>query len=765
MHMKKLFSIILMAALLVTCITPALYSSAADVPSFVVEENIEYDENASTVDVSFGIADNPGISEMTVLVYYLGEEMSIAGFSNGEVFNTPDNIQGATQTSDSRTMASYFPSEEFGDVVYNVTQFTVYAPTLDADETGNGTFLNVTFNLDGDHAAGTEFTYGIKVMTATNLAGGAVEFSGKQEGKVTSLPDPYKDVYENFTVFTTEANVSVDATEATVELRLVNNPGVTAMRVYIVYDEELEMTSMEAVDGIFFGEEFTLGNDMHAAPDASQSSILAFENMGLSMEGKVCAVLVAKTATDENRTAGGVLARLTFALPENLQQGASFPIDFCWTAGDVLQLVFDQNGHVLMDETLRLNPDRPTCYINVEACEHPNVVLETVKDATCTEEGLRSGVCPDCGQTVEEVIPMIPHTPADEPKVIAPTCTEPGYIVEVCSVCENEIGEREVDPDNAEPLGHDTENATQQIIREATCTETGLMNILCGRCGEVIEENVEIPMIPHEEEVRVEEPTCTEPGYLVTVCSVCETELGREVDPDHPEALGHEEGAPVMTKPATCQEEGTQEIYCVRCEELIRTETIEKLPHTEVTETIDPTCTEDGAIIVTCSVCGEELSRTVLPATGHVEAAEPVIVPPTCVDDGKIQIVCSVCGTVLSEVVDEDHPATGIHTPGEPEIIEPTATEDGSITIKCSVCGEVLSIETIPATGEETTDTSEPADTTAPSDTTNTSANNNNSDRAPTTGDNMIFVIIVAAVAIVGCAAVIVIRKRKAAEK
>ncbi|MBS5726178.1 MAG: hypothetical protein KHW59_10470, partial [Clostridiales bacterium] len=71
--MKKLFSIILMAALLVTCITPALYSSAADVPSFVVAENTEYDENASTVDVSIGIADNPGISQMTVLLYYMGD--------------------------------------------------------------------------------------------------------------------------------------------------------------------------------------------------------------------------------------------------------------------------------------------------------------------------------------------------------------------------------------------------------------------------------------------------------------------------------------------------------------------------------------------------------------------------------------------------------------------------------------------------------------------------------------------------------------------
>ena len=757
MHMKKLFSIILMAALLVTCITPALYSSAADVPSFVVAENTEYDENASTVDVSIGIADNPGISQMTVLLYYMGDEMSVAGITSGDYFEA---AQGATDLSTSTMFRSYFTAPEFEEgVVYTVTEIRLFS-TADGDETNNGSIANVTFNLDGAHAAGTEFTYGVKIASATSSSG-TVEFSGKQEGKVTSLPDPYKDIYDNFTVFTTETTVDVDAQQATVELRLVNNPGITGMRVYIVYDEELEMTAMEAVDGIFFGDEFTLGNDMHASPDASQSSILAFENMGLSKEGKVCAVLVAKTATDENRTAGGVLARLTFDLPENLQQGSSFPIDFCWTPGDILQL--GETGEDGLPEIIRLNPDRPTCYIKVEACEHPNVVLETVKEPTCTEEGLRSGVCPDCNQTVEEVIPMLDHTPAAEKKVIAPTCTEPGYLVTVCSVCGTEIGEREIDPDHAEPLGHDLENATEEITKPATCTETGLKNILCGRCGEVIEENVEIPMIPHTEEEKVIEPTCTEAGRIQVVCEVCGTIISDVEDPDHP-ALGHEEGAPVVTKPATCQEEGTQEIYCERCEELIRTETIEKLPHTEVTETIEATCTEDGAIIVTCSVCGEELSRTVLEATGHVEAAEPVIVPPTCVDDGKIQIVCSVCGEVLSEIVDEDNPATGIHTPGEPEIIEPTATEDGSITIKCSVCGEVLSVETIPATGENTTDTTAPADT--PSDTTNTPANgNNNSNKAPTTGDNMIYVIIVAAVAIVGCAAVVVIRKRKVSEK
>lgn len=104
-----------------------------------------------------------------------------------------------------------------------------------------------------------------------------LNFPGKQEGKVTSLPDPYKDIYENFTVFTTEANVSVDATEATVELRLVNNPGIKGLIVYIVYDEELEMTSLETVDGIFFADvdQFIYNEDLHTYPpnDGSPNNI------------------------------------------------------------------------------------------------------------------------------------------------------------------------------------------------------------------------------------------------------------------------------------------------------------------------------------------------------------------------------------------------------------------------------------------------------------------------------------------------------------
>ena len=721
MHMKKLFSIVLMAALLVTCITPALYSSAADVPSFVVAENTEFDENAGTVDVTFGIADNPGISELYVLIYYMQDELAVADVAGNDDY---DASTGGSGLSTDAKYKKYFQAPEFEEgVTYGVTQIDVFS-LADGDQTNNGTAFTVTFDLVGDHAAGAEFTYGVKLKEAANANGDEITFVGKQEGKLTATPDPYKDIYENFTVFTTEGTVEVGAKEVTVDLRLVNNPGINAIRTFIAYDEALNLTKVETVDGIFTGKEFEVSEDKHADPSESASAKNAFEHKGIPLDGKACAILLATASEEVNRTAGGVLARLTFALPEGMQAGDRYAIDFCWTGTDVVQLDMENLDEYGKPELVFLEPDNPTCYVGTKVCEHPNVVLEEVKPATCTETGLKSGECPDCGATVEEVIPMIPHTPSDTPKVTPPTCTEAGKITTVCSVCGNDI-ETVEDPDNP-ALGHDTENATEKITKPATCTETGLKDIICGRegCGEVLQKDVEIPMIPHTEATKVVDPTCTEAGKIITYCSVCNTIIKEEVDPDHPEALGHTPGTPVITKPATCTEEGSQDIFCTVCEEKIATETIPMLEHEIVTEVIDPTCVEAGKIVTKCSVCGK----------------------------------------VFSEEVDEEHPATGIHTPGEPEIVEPTATEDGSKTIKCTVCGEILSTEKIPATGVVTTDDGA-KDTTASSKDETTKAPNKDTGKNPVTGDNMVYVVVVAALAVVGCAAVVVIRKKKVSEK
>ncbi len=846
--MKKLFSIVLMAALLVTCISPALYSSAADLPSFVIETNAEYEETTNSVDVSIGIADNPGISEMSVLVYYLDSEMSIAKSEYGTVLNSSFNSVAAVRPSNHPQLRSYFPADEFGDTIYQVSEVLLYSE--DGDETANGTFLNLTFDLKGDHSAGNTFTYGVKIKSAKNAAGEEIAFAGKQEGTLTFTPDPYKEIYKDFTVFATDAEVDLNAREATVDVRMVHNPGVYVIRIFVAYDDALTLKSFTPVNGIFTNEgandEMTVSSDIAIVPPAEHGPdgiLRALESKNISREGRLVGYILCVPSVEENRNNDGVVARLTFELPENMQQGDSYSVDVCWGDTDFtaidMNTVGDNGLHPIVpvgDKTAN-----GTGHIATAICEHANVVLETVKEATCSETGLRSGVCPDCGQTVEEVIPMIDHTPA-EAETVAPTCTEAGKIVTKCSVCGEVIST--VDDAEHPALGH--QEGAPVVTKQATCTEKGSQDISCERCDEKLRTE-EIAMIPHTETTETVAPTCTEAGKIVTKCSVCQTVISTVDDAERP-ALGHQEGAPVVTKAATCTEKGSQDIFCERCDEKLRTEEIDMIPHTEKVD----------------------------------------VIAPTCVDAGRIITTCTVCGTEISNVEDTEHPATGIHTPGEPEIVEPTETENGSKTIKCTVCGEIISEERIPATGnmnvsevlykdedgffrlpiyvtdnykqaislsfeigmdsvagtldsvlglndgtytvedldngkyiititdftqvkamnagdvffeivikpasdtiaaedlmlfakdsykyivpvpgdttEAPADTTEaPADTTkTPADSTTTASSNNGVKNPPKTGDNMVYVVIVAAIALVGCAAVVIIRKRKVSDK
>lgn len=58
-----------------------------------------------------------------------------------------------------------------------------------------------------------------------------------------------------------------------------------------------------------------------------------------------------------------------------------------------------------------------------------------VKEATCTEEGLRTQTCANCGDVIEEVIPKADHTWNEGEVSKQPTCTEDGIKTFTCTVC------------------------------------------------------------------------------------------------------------------------------------------------------------------------------------------------------------------------------------------------------------------------------------------------------------------------------------------
>ena len=94
------------------------------------------------------------------------------------------------------------------------------------------------------------------------------------------------------------------------------------------------------------------------------------------------------------------------------------------------------------------------------------------------------------------------------------------------------------------------------------------------------------------------------------------------------------------------------------------------------TETVDATCTEDGYVVYTCSICGDTYTE-VLDALGHDYVA--VVTDPTCEEGGYTTYTCSRCDD--SYVADETE-ATG----HDYQISETTATctEAGTTVYVCA---------------------------------------------------------------------------------
>ena len=141
----------------------------------------------------------------------------------------------------------------------------------------------------------------------------------------------------------------------------------------------------------------------------------------------------------------------------------------------------------------------------------------------------------------------------------------------------------------------------------------------------------------------------------------------------------------VVTKEATCTEEGEKIIKCETCGEVFKTEAIAPKGHHWATKVVtkEATCTEEGTAEYTCDACGEKKTEPI-DALGH-DVIETVITEPTCAEAGSKELTCSRCD--YKEIV--EIPATGEHTWDEGVVTtEPTCGAEGEKTYTCTVCGE-----------------------------------------------------------------------------
>ena len=599
----------------------------------------------------------------------------------------------------------------------------------DADVTATGTLAYVTFTVAGADAVAGEYTITPTYYEILNYA--------EEELAATMVPGTVTIEVSDLLKVETAQVSAPRFQEVQVPVNIGRNTeGIWAIRAEFTYDSAaLQFVGID--DGLF--------------------SVVD----GYSEADGVITVFIEKEDMQEVTDAEGILYTLKFT---TLTEGTT-PISI--DVKEVINLDEQDVPFVAVDGSVTVTP-----------CEHIHGTREEVTTPpTMYEEGVLSTICEDCGE-------VIGTTPIAKVAGLSPEKTEgdAGTQVKVPVNLLNNPGlvsvgaEFVYDPTqmtfagvekglfDADENSYSDNNGTVTVYVESpsieNVTEDGVAFYLLFDIPEgaaplteytftgapideynvnadeqyvymEVDDGVVKVACPHTEllDPEVIPPTCTEPGKIVQKCALCGEIVVSNTDPDNPNALGHEEGEGVVTKEATCTEEGVMTYYCVRCDIEMRTEPIAKIPHTEGAGVVtkEPTCQEEGEMTYYCTVCEQVVRTEPIAKLEHIEGEGVVTKEATCTEKGEMTYYCTMCNEPLRTEEIDMIP----HTEGEWVVeIPATATEDGLEVLYCAVCGEKMDERIIPATGEETTDpgeettdpgeeTTDPGtDTTGPEDTT-----------------------------------------------
>lgn len=257
------------------------------------------------------------------------------------------------------------------------------------------------------------------------------------------------------------------------------------------------------------------------------------------------------------------------------------------------------------------------------------------KKATCTENGEKTYYCTDadCNKTYVETIPATGHFWDDGKVTEAATCKKEGIKTYTCKNCG------ETKTESIPKTEHQWDNG--KVTKEATCKEEGSKTYTCSICGDTKTET--IPKKDHtwDEGKVTKKATCTEDGLKVYTCKSC-----GETKEEVLKATGHQHTELRNEKKATCTEEGyTGDTYCTDCSELIKKGSVtEKAGHNwEVTSEEKATCEKDGSKTYTCADCKETKTETI-PATGHKFGDWQTVTTQSVFTGGVQKRICSICG-------------------------------------------------------------------------------------------------------------------------
>ena len=267
------------------------------------------------------------------------------------------------------------------------------------------------------------------------------------------------------------------------------------------------------------------------------------------------------------------------------------------------------------------------------------------------------------------------------------SCTTQGYDEHIC----NEWGGMNYNDNYVAAKGHSWDNGT--VTKAATYTETGIKTFKCKDCGETRTE--EIPSLDKTYHIlQVVAPTCTSEGYTIYECNEVP---GLTYKGDFTDKTPHTYDEGVVTKAATCTEDGEKTFTCSR-DGATKTEVIPAVGHKwdDGTVTTPATCEASGVKTYKCLNDGcTETKTEEIAALGHNYDDGVVTKAATCTEDG---VKTFTCQNDKSHTYTEVIPATGHDYDDGVVTTKPTYTENGVKTFTCHNCGDTYT-ESIPALG------------------------------------------------------------------
>lgn len=250
--------------------------------------------------------------------------------------------------------------------------------------------------------------------------------------------------------------------------------------------------------------------------------------------------------------------------------------------------------------------------------EHEWSEWKTLKDASCTEKGVRERVC-ECGEVESQELPLLDHREGSWIIDVNATCTKEGSKHQVCSVCNTNLKTEVISA-----LGH---AEVKDAAVAATCITNGLTEgSHCQDCNEVFKKQESVSALGHAEVTDAAvSATCTATGLTEGKhCSVCNSIIAAQaVVPK----LSHNYTKETITKEATCLSKGFKSLECNRCSNKI-TQEYELTKYT-ATEINAEALNYVGEIVV-YDKSGKELGL----ATGFVYSKDGKIITNYHVIDG-----------------------------------------------------------------------------------------------------------------------------------